>query len=455
MTHVEWTLKRPAEANAEEENLRDVKVVDAYNRFARYATVIIDNPSGDKLAKYVENTPIDLYVKRRNDISPVDRFNGFVVDPHAQGRRVVLQVHSHDQWLRRRDVFKTYTAQPILTILEDLITTYTPLTWDATMVEVQNNVNVTRTWRGENLSEVIAELASISAKEEFGAEKKTSAASQFRLGTPGPGPGHPDVGGGALGDEPTLGNVVFFFRPAGVRVSPRQFTQGKYLDAKFNQDRRREVNRVTVFYGDGGSKASLTVQDREAQKALQDKLGMPRPVVIEAVRTYPEITTATAAERKARQILAERLSLMTGEVEAIDCFDVKPGDVARVVSTRAGVDADFRVAEIEYDWRGVVTKIKLAENREGVLDALVSMSAEIGRVDSRDADPNATNLEVLDVTVEMVDDLEVTIIKRTIDTTFFLLGNAWGRGLGDSTMAGTPGGPLGDPRGADVIVESG
>lgn len=429
----------------------DVLVIDAFNRFARRAVVTLNDPDGDKLEKYHEDSVVDLLVRRNIDTGDLERFSGFVVDPRGDDRVVVLDIHSFDQWLRRRNVFKTYAAQPLLTVLEDLITTLTPLVWDPDMVTVVNNVTITRTWRGEPLDEVLSELASISAGEEFGAEKKTEDDEHFILGEPGPGPGDPDIGGGVLGDEPSLGTVVFYFRPSGTTRAARQFTEDQYVRPIFSLDAKRQVNRVTIFYGEGASRASLTVQDRERQALLQEKLGTPRPVVIEITRTYPEITTATAAERKARQILAERLMIQTGQLETWEAFDVYPGDVTRVVNDARGIDKDFRVAELEYRWRDDITVVKLAENKEGVLDVLASLSSEVTRIDHRDADPSATNLEVLDVTVDQVDDLELEVVTRTVDiANFLLLGQGFGQPLGQETI----GGKLGDPCGPDVVVIS-
>lgn len=453
MTATTWTLRR-RDTLAIDTHLHDVQMTDAFNRFARHATVIIEDPDGDKLDTYNEELPVDLLVQRDIDPAAVERFSGYVVNPRAQDHLVVLEVHSFDQWLRRRTVFETYTAQLISYVLQDLVTKYTGLTWDPESVTIANDVPVTRTWKGETLDECIAELASISGDEEFGADRKRDVMAQLVWGEQGPGAmGDPSAGGGDWGDNALLDAIVFYFHPTAERRAPRQLTDGQFYHsgAVFQEDAKRQVNRVTLFYGAVGSTSSVTVQDLDKQKQLQDQLAAARPVVVEISATYPEITNQTAALRKARQMLDERTVVRIGEVDTWEMFDAYPGDIARVEYPDRGIAADFRIAELTYNWRDDTTHVKLAENKPGVLDILVSMSNDLARQDARDADPAAQGLQVVDIKLPIALSQQIQIALYPVPAGSFYWGDQDRGAWGDTAIGG---GVWGDNRGAPTLVES-
>lgn len=391
--------------------LLDVAVTDAYNRFARQATAVLDDPDGVKSEDYPRPTPVELDVKGESDEQFARRFGGFVINTKTEQDATTLEVLSHDFWLRKRQVFRAFSGTSISSVLQTLVTDLTPLEWDASQVSVTNDGTVERDWKGERLDEVVAELASKSADEDFGAT---------------------DDG-------------VFYFRPEDSEANdaPRSFPAGEYAEANFSEDGKREVNKVTLYYGENSNTGAVSVQDRTSQKDLAGDLGRSDPVVIGETKTYPEIADEKSAEQKARQILNDRSTVQTGTLKTWEAFDVTPGDVTRVVVPEQNVDRDFRVAEISYEWRDDRTEIKLAENSDGVLDTLVDLSQEISRIDSRAADESATITQFVDLAEEVGLEFDLTAYKRTVPDDQLLFGTTKG-GWGD-TRAG--GGLWGDQRG--------
>jgi len=415
MAQVTWRL---LDVNAGEYDDRLVDVpecTDAYNRFARRAVAELDDPDGTVPTEYPRPTKVELEVKRNVDNSFSRRFGGFVAGHNSTRQGTELEILSHDQWIKRAEaVFRSYTDTAISTIITDLIDAKTPLSIDE--VSVVNDQSITRDYGGETLESVLDELAAISAGEEYGATD----------------------------------TAAFFFRPREERSSPRDFTPGEYLDVEFEEDGKREANQVTIYYG-GSDGSAIQVNDPASQKELQDELGTDDPVVIPAPsKSYPEITTEAAAERKGNQILNDRSTIQTGELSTWEAFDVRPGDVTRVVDPEQDVDADFRVAEISYSWRSDETAVVVAENKPGVVDQLVAQSEEIQRLDNRAANSDATITRFENLSHEFFQDFELTVLKRTIPDDQFLWGELAG-GWGDPRAGG---GRWGDRRETDEEVLS-
>ncbi len=410
-----WTVIDEA-TGSEEGNLLDAEIIDAVNRFARQATLKFIDVDGSVADKYEKANPM------RIEIDGTTRFGGFVTDISRREDKTILKLYSHDLWLRRRDVLRGYTDQTISYILEDLITSLTSLTWDASQVNVVNDKTISRTWKGENLSEVIEELASISANETFGADN----------------------------------DATFFFEARDATSAPIGIHQNRYFEAEFENKGKREVNQVEVFYDEGSDRASVIVSDLEAQEELADKLGRPRPVVIEMTSNYPEIENEDAARRKGQKLLRGKTGILRGQVITWGGFDVNPNDIIFVNVPEEGIKDEFRVAEIAYRYVSGETRLKLARNQEGVIDTLVSMSEEVTRIDLRNADETVsptyflTNQNPLDIEVSL------TAYKINVPDKQMLWGypkGGWGHP--DATGSSeTGGGYWGDQRGARVEIDS-
>lgn len=356
-----WRLRRLPDSSDEEteDELVDVDpCTDAYNRFARSATVVIDDPDGERIEKYPKATPIALDAKRDIDddfVAP--RLGGFVSKQSTDEQSLELEVLSFDHWLRRRKPTVSYTDELISGILEHLIKNFTPLEWDPDLVDVGNDEEITREWRGETVDEIVSQLADRSAGENYGATN----------------------------------DGAFYFEEAETEKAPRSFTDaGDYYEADFDDDIKEEVNRAVVHYEDeDGEKATVAVQDRASQKELQEEINAASPVVIELEKEHPEISTSENAEKRARKYLGERTSIRTGTITTWEGFDLKPGQVTAVEIPEQDVDDEYVIAEVEYTWLGDETTLELAQNSEGVTDVLVGLSDEMDRVDVKNVDPDA------------------------------------------------------------------
>lgn len=369
--------------------LEDATVTDAFNRFAREAQLTFVDQAGDLSDTFPDFTPVKVQYLDA-DGTWRTRLGGFVVDQSQERGRLRVHLLSHDSWLRRRDVFWTVTDSSIRNALKELVTEYTPLFWNADLVTVENEETITRTWRGEKLVEVIEELSSISAREEFGANDSQE----------------------------------FFFRPRETQDAPRDFTVGEYQDYEIQNDAKEDVNRVVVYYGEGDNTGIIAVSDLERQKEIQDQQGAPRPAVDETSRTFPEISSEEAAERKGRAILEGKNSVRRGTLDTWNGLELEPGMVTFVEIPEKDIATEFRIAQIRYGRSE--TKVWIAENNPGVVDVLVNLSQEITRLDMRDADPNATLLDIVDLHLETGFAYDIQVREREARDDLFAFGEMHG-----------------------------
>lgn len=420
---VDWRLKRVNDSTATspvfDDDLLDVQLVDAFNRFAREATVPLDDPDGNKDAVYPQYEPVELEY-RIPDLATgwIRRFGGYVADRTEKEDSTELGCLSYDAFLRGRSVSRGYSAQTLKYILNDLITDseVTPVAWaTGANVTISNNPTITREWQGEPLDVVIDEIASMASS----------------------------------GDDPhewgANDDNEFFFRPRSTNDSPRDFLPAGYWELKLNQSGREEANRAKVFYGDVS--ADGTTDNRDAvqldrgsdQTDAQDRLGTSAPVIQPISKNYPQIANEDAARKKGRDLLNQNASRLTGTLRTYEAIGVSPGDVARFKNDARGIDTQVRIAQLEYRWKADETTVKFAENTAGVLDALVKISDEVSRLDARGQDSTATANRSIDDVVD--GEVEVALrIEKYAPGGIFKAGDPGG-GFGDPAVGGQP---LGD-----------
>ena len=412
----------------EDPDVYDLQVVDAVNRFARQAKVTLIDYDGTKHLEYPQATPITIQVKPKGATDYFTRWGGFVADVERKDRTTTLILYSFDLWLRRRDVLRNFEDMLISDILEDLITTLTPLDWDPAKVNVQNDITISRRWKGERLDSVIDDLANASAKENWGAD---------------------DTG-------------TFFFRPRTDVAAPVEFVEGRYDHIEFDEDTRQEVNQVKVFYGQPPNTGSIVEFDGERQQELSDILNRPRPVVVEINTAFPEITfdpaisgskqaAEDAARRKARAILDGKTGILKGDLITWGAFDAFAGNIVFVSAPRQDVQTDFRIAELEYNYLSGETRIKIAENTEGVIDMLVAMSQEVTRIDLRAADPDTIPTQYVTAKNPVGFEVKLKVWKQTVPDDMFIWGESFG-GWGDPVVGGGNWGDSRDP--PELILET-
>jgi hypothetical protein len=385
------------------------RLTDTFSRFSRSAKVALYDPDGTLAMQYPRSTPLQIWGAESGGASTL-RFGGYVSAVSTADAETTLELLSFDAWLRGRAVYRQYSAGLTPTgILQDLVTTLTPLTWDASRVSLAKNDPLNaRAWKGQKLDEVIGEL--LTGGEEFGAT---------------------DTG-------------VFFARLPNSSRSPRDFGEGEWSDADFDEDGKSEVNKVTIYWGSGESTGIVSVQDSASQLALQTALGASVPVVIEQTETYTEITSEAEARAKAQSILDDSEVIQTGSLKTWGGLAIRPGDVAHVAVEDQQVDGDFRVAAIEYNLGSDETTVTLAENSEGVVDVLVELSDKVSRIEAANADTDAALVEYIAAkeTIEIIE--TVRIFTRSVPATMFTLGVNRGKIGAGST--------IGDSRGAKTEV---
>lgn len=361
MTAVQWRAKRQPDGTVDTD-MFDVAIVDSVNRFARSATPLFDDPTGDKKSSYPRGQRVELEYSTDDGATWTRRWAGFVQNrvDQATGGRFKAECVGYDFFLRRERVNKSYN-DTISNIVQDLIQNFTAVDYNATKVTVTNDKTIDIRFEGKRVDQALDYLASASADESFGVDN----------------------------------DFDFFFEQQDQTSAPTGVVDGEWIDYDLPERGEKSLNRVTVYYGSGGSESFVTVEDREAQKDLKTKLGATSNAVISEEVTYPEIGNEDAAREKAQEILSGRSTVLSGEVTTFDRFEVDPNETFRLQISEKGIDTDFAVAQIEYRWQRDETKITITENKGNVAERLVDLAGDVRRVSMRDADTSATGTRFL------------------------------------------------------------
>jgi hypothetical protein len=388
---VDWRLKYGSSLGntLSSGRLYNVYTKRAFNRFANEAKVWLDDPDGNLDETFEFGTKVQLDVQTSATGAFSRNFAGYVAgNPQRDDQRTVVDILSFDAFLRERTVNRGYSSQTVSYILEDLITTLTPVQWaSGANVNVNDDKTITREYRGAKLDKVLQELSNISNTDSWGANFDNE----------------------------------FYFRPTGSDSAPVDFLDGQYYSASISEDGKKAVFKVVLYYGDVSEDGStdnrdaVAVEQTSEQSDLGNKLGTD-PVVIELPKHYPQISNKDAAKAKANDILDRHSPLLVGEVKSWEAFEVEPGEITRFEYPERAIDTEFRVAQIEHRWLEDETNVKLAENSAGVLDTLVQVSDEVARLDARGQDSTV----VADRSQTFEDRLELnqslTITKRSYES---------------------------------------
>lgn len=359
-------------ANSEprvESDLIDVNRTKALNRFAREAKIEIWDASKDKLKNYEDYEEVQIYYDGELD------FGGFVVEQQWRDNQTDVYLLSHDFWLKKNTVVREFEDMAISDILETLIVEETPLIWNDELVEVGDDQAITQEYRGETVNEIIDDLSQASTQEQYGATN----------------------------------NREFFFERQERSSGPVDFERGRYLSTEWDDDSRREVNRITLYYSEGDE--SVTVEDKTKQKRLGEQIGSDDPVVESASVSRPEIDDERSAERKAQSLLSRQEPLELGDIETFSIQDVEPGDVVDVVDPSNDIDDEYVVFETTTEW--AEGEVRVASNESGVLDILADLSEDVDRIDLKDADTDADDTEIINIegcraAIEVLGDIDGT-----------------------------------------------
>ena len=165
---VDWRLTRTND-NLVDDDLLDVHLVDAINRFAREATATFDDPQAEKAGMYPAYEPVELEYRIQSlSTGWVRRFAGYAVETDETEEETDVGILSYDALLRERTLNRGYDAQPVSFILADLLSDseLTPVQWVSGNVTVPNDPEISRVYEGERLDVVLDELASIATSGE-------------------------------------------------------------------------------------------------------------------------------------------------------------------------------------------------------------------------------------------------------------------------------------------------
>jgi hypothetical protein len=392
MTTIQWRAVRQPNGTTDTD-LYDLRPLsDAYKQFASSALASFLDPNASKASNYPRGQRVELQYSTDGGSTWSTRFAGTVLETTRTMRdnlpQLDVDIVGYDHLLKRRRVYKTYSSTTLSSILEDVIKQFTAVTWDATAVTVQNDKTITREFLGVKVDEVVRYIASESADEEFGVDN----------------------------------NLTFFFRQQDIqRADP--LGDADIISHDLPDNGKRSINRFKLFYGPSGSRASVVVEDREAQRSLKDKLGTSSRVVLSDSDTIPEITDETRAKNIAEQRLGERSELLTGTITTFERFSTSPGDVFSLTRSAVGIDdEDFRVAQVDHYWQRGETEVTIAEQRGNIDDILVGLSDSVQNDRARDADPDATETTFLDLSSGVDVTTTTTITQDTLASDAFVPG---------------------------------
>lgn len=293
----------------------------------------------------------------------IDRFPGFVADIEEQEQgsadRFVVEAHSYDQYLRGEVIDEDLSGSTIFDALNTIITTYTPVTWNASNVEVGDNQELTQSFRGEKVEDALLQLSFKSVSEEFGVNRE----------------------------------LEFFFRPLEADPAPNDLGGDRIIAVDEEEDGRAAPNEVTVFF-DGGDR-QVTVSLSPDKLDRQDAVGTDRPVTKAVEITREDITDIGDAEDAGRRYLNEQQSKFLADVTTVDLYDGEIGDVIGVESQAYDVHGDFRIAGLEYV-DAFETVVSIVDRRKEQDQRLVNFGETLDRVEQRPADRDSTKNTVLD-----------------------------------------------------------
>ena len=241
-----------------------------------------------------------------------------------------------DQWLRKQTVTIDFSkkAQTIKEMLQALIETYTPLTYDDSLISLSSNPTSTPTFQGLTIEQIFLQILQKSANEEFWIDKDMKLNVRQRVTTYGGGLDAPDV-----------------------------FTNDNVRDYEIERVAGEELNRVAVYFG-AALDDLVASNDTTRQTALGTNSGSSRGVVIEAELTRTDIADATTAGEAAAQYLNSRKTYLRGMIVSHDAFKSYPGYLTQLTLVELSDFAtavDIKILFIEYTMNTDETKITFIE----------------------------------------------------------------------------------------------
>jgi hypothetical protein len=442
MTTWEINLVNDNEVIGTGEGLFDIPTLrDTFNPFANIGVAVIDDRDGTQYDKFSRGTRVDFQyadgigfetlVVNNNETESINntatveasevsvggdllvggnldagtrsrttRLQGFVVErreiENNGADQLEIEVYSLDQLLRGNKVSQDTTNKTVETVLENIVRNDTAVTWNASNVTVGDNVTLTRDLTGERVEDALLYLAFISDNERISVNS----------------------------------DIEFEFTPQENTQAPRDIDNTQWFYTDQPEEGNEVINEVRVWYNNGNDK--VTVDNGADKLALQDSLGLDDPFSTVKEVSRPDITDIDDAKDVGFRLLEERDTTTPITVTTFGLETANPGDVINVSIPEKGLDNDFEIASITYNWGADETELILIENTGYQDELLVRVVDAVERVELRDIDRTVGEDRITDTKVEALIDVSGSIEGTTFTHTRFtntarnLVRDAWG-----------------------------
>jgi len=341
----------------------------------------IDDESGEKFEEYGRGTRVDVAVSENFGITFETRFTGYVVErretEQSGADALEVEAYSFDQFLRRNTVTNDQLGSTIADALQDIIQTDTPVSYVEANVDVGDDQELTRSFQGESVENVLRDLSFKSNNEEFGVND----------------------------------SLEFFFRPRESTHIDRGIDNTQWFNYDIPELGKEAINEVEVWFNGGDE--SVVVDDGTDKLDLQDNLGLPEPGTQRAELNRPELTDISDAEDEGRKYLQFRNATLSGTVTTYGLYDAEPGDTIDITIQPRGIDSEFVIAAISYTWGVDETQLTIVEKRGETDGILTELNESVQRVEMADADRDAPSNRVTTTNAGAIVDVTVAADGNT------------------------------------------
>jgi len=362
-------------ADTEQENVVDVWFKDAMDRYSREAEILLDDPDGSQAANYTTGDPVRILY--HDGTEWLTRWRGYcedIDDGERQSPFARIRCYGFDAWLRKRKVSASFTHRnhTLLEVLEVLITSFSPITWDSALIDTSlNPATLTPIFQNVNLDEAISNMLGESDNEEYFVD------DDFKF----------NVRQRATAFD-------------GTYDAPVTYDDDNVTSAELETMGSDEINRVVVPYDTNLDKV-VVAQDTTRQTALQTQTGASQPVIIEATYSRPDLKALTDAQAYASYRLNSGRTYLKGTIETYDSENVYPGMITQLTladKTGYAIAVDMKVLETSYQKTQDRTVLLLVEaaldkpryNPLGVNNRMDNVQKSLEKVDGQRADNQET-----------------------------------------------------------------
>ncbi len=376
-----WELFRDG---TKEQDLINIEYVDSANPFGDYVIAQIEDNLGQKFDLFEYATEIEVTVTPAGG-SQISKFNGFVVERREndqQGQDVLeVEAYTFDQFLRQNDVSNDQTGKLISDAIADIIQTDTPVSFDPSNIEVVDDFELRRSLQDERVETALQILSFLSGNEGFGVDE----------------------------------NLEFFFRPREKNTIARGIDNTEWFNYDIPERGKEAINEVEVRFDDGNR--SVVVDNPSQKLQIQESINLPEPATQRARIARPAITNAQDAEQAGRRFLKLKNVTLTGTITTFGLFEAEPFDTINVEIIPRGIDSEFIITQIEYDWGRDETRLTIVENRGYQEDLFIRLAEKTERIDLRETDPQAVEDRIISADVAASVTTEITTPNQTFTAT--------------------------------------